>query len=493
MHLPRSILIKLAVFTVIAVVAAAFMTFGYIRLPAMFGVGRYTVALDLERAAGLYPGANVTYRGTKVGKVEAVDLGDDGGVRAVLSMRSGIDIPSNLRAEVHSQTAIGEQFVALEPRDGDSAPLRDGDVIARADTAVPPSIDSLLDDANRGLQAIPRESLETVIDESYTAIGGLGPELSRIVKGSSQVAIDARANLDRLTALIDQSSPVLDTQAETAGSIRAWAANLATITTQLRDHDQAFAGLIDNGAPAAEEARRLLERLQPTLPVVLANLVTVGKVALDYHAGLEQMLVLIPQGVASLGATGVANLNTKQDYAAGLLDMQLNFNLPPPCTTGYLPARQRRTPAATDYPDRPEGALYCRTPQDSPFNVRGAKNTPCQTRPGKRAPFWWMCESDEQYVPLNDGYNWKGDPNATLSGQDIPHLGPGESQRAPASSATPPASQPEPTPPIAVVPYDPDTGDYVAPDGNIYTRADLADGEAGERTWQTMLIPPTPN
>ena len=35
-----------------------------------------------------------------------------------------------------------------------------------------------------------------------------------------------------------------------------------------------------------------------------------------------------------------------------------------------------------------------------------------------------MCESDEHYVPLNDGYNWKGDPNATLSGQPIPHVPP---------------------------------------------------------------------
>ena len=36
-----------------------------------------------------------------------------------------------------------------------------------------------------------------------------------------------------------------------------------------------------------------------------------------------------------------------------------------------------------------------------------------------------MCESNEYYVPLNDGYNWRGDPNATLSGQPIPQLPPG--------------------------------------------------------------------
>ena len=115
---------------------------------------------------------------------------------------------------MHSQSAIGEQFVALLPRDGTSTPLKNGDVIARKDTSVPPAIDSLLDAANRGLLAIPHDNLKTAIDESYTAIGGLGPELSRIVKGSSQIAIDARANLNSLTTLIDQfyTEPVTSLQ-----------------------------------------------------------------------------------------------------------------------------------------------------------------------------------------------------------------------------------------------------------------------------------------
>ena len=60
------------------------------------------------------------------------------------------------------------------------------------------------------------------------------------------------------------------------------------------------------------------------------------------------------------------------------------------------------------------------------FNVRGARNLPCETVPGKRAPTVKLCESNESYVPLNDGFNWKGgDPNATLSGQAISQLPPG--------------------------------------------------------------------
>ena len=148
--------------------------------------------------------------------------------------------------------------------------------------------------------------------------------------------------------------------------------------------------------------------------------------------------MLLPASVAAGQAGIVANVNTKQAYQGQYLSFNLNLNLPPPCTTGFLPAQQQRIPSFEDYPDSPAGDLYCRIPQDSPLNVRGAKNIPCETVPGKRAPTVKMCESDEQYVPLNDGYNWKGDPNATLSGQDIPQLPPGSPPAAPGPPDGPP-------------------------------------------------------
>ena len=179
--------------------------------------------------------------------------------------------------------------------------------------------------------------------------------------------------------------------------------------------------------------------------------------------------------------------NTKQDYEGDFLTLNLNLNIPPPCTTGFLPVQQQRPPTFQDYPDRPPGDLYCRIPQDAPFNVRGARNLPCISVPGKRAPTAKMCESNEYYVPLNDGYNWKGDPNATLSGQPIPQLPPGS---PPAQAAPPPGPAP---PPIAAAEYDPATGTYVGPDGRVYTQSNLARSATEEQTWQTMLLPPTGN
>lgn len=479
MHLTRRVRIQLAVFTIVALATVAVMALHFINLPAMFGVGRYTVTVELPRSGGLYESGNVTYRGTKVGRVESVRLTDTG-VAAVLSLQSGIDIPSDLEAEVHSQSAVGESYVLLLPRNGTSPPLKNGDVIALADSSVPPDVNALLAAANIGLQAIPRDDLKTVIDEAYTAVGGLGPELSRVIEGASTLAIDARKNLDPLTTLIDKADPVLDSQTNTSDAIQAWASHVATVTAELKTHDEAVAGVVVKGGPAAAQVRQLVERLQPTLPILLANLVSVGQVALTYQNDIEQLLVVFPQAIAANQAGILANLNTKQDYKGQYLSFNLNLNLPPPCTTGFLPAQQQRVAALEDYPQRPPGDLYCRIPQDSPFNVRGARNIPCETVPGKRAPTVKLCESDEVFVPLNDGFNWKGDPNATLSGQPIPQL-------PPEAAPPPPPAAP---PPIAAAEYDPATGSYIGPDGRRYTQSDLAEGAPENKTWQTMLLPP---
>jgi phospholipid/cholesterol/gamma-HCH transport system substrate-binding protein len=494
--LTRRIKVQISVFTAVALIAISAVFFGYLKVQSTyFGIGRYTVTVQLPQAGGLYAGGNVTYRGVTVGRVRDVRLTDTG-AEAVLQMNSNVGIPAtDLAAEVHSVSAVGEQYVALTPHTKTGPKLRNGDVIPVSQSSVPPDINALVAAANRGLQAIPHDNLKTVVDESYTAFGGLGPDLSRLLKGTTDLAIDARKNLDSLTTLIDESKPVLDSQTKSSDAVQAWASNLANVTRQLQSQDTSVRGLITNGAPAAAETRELFDRLQPTLPIVLANLVSVGDVGVAYRADLEQLLVILPAATAGGQATLLPDKYIKSSYPGLNLSFNLNLNLPPACTTGYLPPQQMRSPSFEDHPERPSGDLYCRIPQDAAINVRGARNYPCETRPGKRAPTVKMCESNEEYVPLNEGYNWKGDPNSTYSGQDIPQ----HSSGTPPAAAPPPgqpghtaaATSPAPViPPIAVVNYDPATGAYVGPDGRVVRQTDLVRPSNQEQTWQQMLMPP---
>jgi len=379
--------------------------------------------------------------------------------------------------------------------------LKNNDVIPQDRTSIPPNINSLLAAASRGLNAIPRDNLKTVVDESYAAVGGLGPELSRLFGGGAKLATEARQNLDAILTLIDEPKPILDSQIESSDAVQAWAAHLANTTKQIQtveNNNSDFSGTIQKLGPLFESLRQVSDRLAPTLPDAVSNLMPVGDVGLAYRDNLEALLAEVPQVVADSQAGQLGDKDMKGPYRGIYLDFNLNLNWPPPCTTGFFPAQQQRSPVFEDTPARPPGLVYCRIPQDSTFNaVRGARNYPCETRPGKRAPTVKQCESDEPYMPLNDGFNWKGDPNATLTGQGVPQFDPGEPIPAgfpggpPAAPAAPaPAA---PAPPIAAAEYDPATGEYVGPDGQRYKQPTLAGGADKERTWQQMLTPPTGN
>jgi phospholipid/cholesterol/gamma-HCH transport system substrate-binding protein len=319
MHLSRRTKIQFAIFSLIALVTGVIMLVGFMRVPAMAGIGHYTVTVELSEAAGLYPRANVTYRGTEVGLVDSVDLTDTG-VTAVLSLKSDVSIPADLQAEVHSQTAIGEQYVALLPR-GAAQPLKNGDVIPLNRTTVPPDINALISATNRGLQAIPRENLKTVIDESFTAVGGLGPELSRIVKGSTQLAIDARDNLDSMVSLIDQSGPLLDSQTETSDSVSAWASNLANITGQLKDQDRASP--TDSAGGAGQFGQR-------------------GSGRRDLPAGRRATVGAAPAG----GANGAGPVGNGRRHEAALCGLQLGLQPEPQLAAGMYDRVPARSTAA---------------------------------------------------------------------------------------------------------------------------------------------------
>jgi phospholipid/cholesterol/gamma-HCH transport system substrate-binding protein len=495
LRLSRRVWTQLAILASVTVISVAVMAFGFVKVPALMGIGRYTVTVDLPASGGLYPTSVVNYRGSEVGAVKSVDVTRDG-VRAVLSLNSGIAIPADVTAAVHSRSAVGEQFLELTPHSGNGQntgpKLRDGAVVPVDKTQVPVDIGFLLDATNKALQAIPQDNLHIVVDEAAKAVAGLGPELSRLIDGGTALAIDAGKTSPEFSKLIDEFPPVAASQVRTSDSIATWARRVNAITSQLKAQDSSVADLLNVGGPALSEGTALFDRLAPTLPVLLANLVSLGNIAVAYHNDLEQLLVLYPQGTAVMSAIAEPDSDAKQDYRGVYLDFNLNLNLPPPCNTGFLPVQQQRIPSRQDYPDRPAGELYCRIPQDSGMNVRGVRNTPCETKPGKRAPTVEMCESDENYVPLNDGFFWKGDPNATTTGQTVPQYPPGTDPRLAAKLGSAPAAPGPaargPAPPIAV-PYDPATGSYVGPDGRTYTQSDLADNPKG-KTWQSMMVPP---
>jgi virulence factor Mce-like protein len=284
--LSRAVRTQLVVFTIASVVAMAAMVFGYLKVPTWLGIGHITVTVELPGTGGLYRFGNVTYRGVQIGKVTGVSPTTSGAI-ATLSLRSSPKIPADVEANVRSVSAVGEQYVDLVPRAEGPPFLTDGARITKADTTIPLRVGLVLDQLSALVKSVPKQQLADLLDESNRAFNGAGYDLGSLLDSGSRIAADANATAMRTRTLIDDSAPLLNSQAESADALRIWTRSLAGVTAQMVDIDAAFRTLLGSGPGAADEVARLLEQVKPTLPVLLANLTTVGEVGVTYNPSLR--------------------------------------------------------------------------------------------------------------------------------------------------------------------------------------------------------------
>ncbi len=414
--LTRFVRIQLLIFAIVGTIGVIAMVLFYILAPTLLGIGRMTVTMELPTTGGLYRFSNVTYRGVQLGKVTAVALTQTG-AKAKLSLDTSPKVPADLTAKVLSVSAVGEQYVDLQPNTDSPPYLHDGSVIAAHDTTIPQPVGPMLDQVNALVQSIPKTKLGQLLDETFQGFNGTGYDLGSLIDSSETISRDANGVVDRTRALTEDTAPLLDTQARTTDSIRTWARSFAGISDVLVKDDSHFRTILQNGPGAANEASRLLDQIKPTLPVLLANLTTIGQIGVTYHPSIEQLLVLLPSAVAiEQAAQGENHPNGK---AMG--DFALTVDDPPICTVGFMPPSSWRSPDDMSDIDTPDG-LYCKLPQDSPMAVRGARNYPCMGHPGKRAPTVEICNSDKPFMPLAMKQHTLGpspiDPN--LLSQGVP-------------------------------------------------------------------------
>jgi phospholipid/cholesterol/gamma-HCH transport system substrate-binding protein len=512
--LTRFIKIQLILFVILTMIALVVLGWYYLRLPALAGIGQYKLYADLPRSGGLYATANVTYRGTAIGKVRSVEPSENG-ARVEMSIDSDIRIPADASANVHSVSAIGEQYLDLVSTGNPGQYLSGGATITQS--SVPSEVGPALDSANAGLAVLPKDKIDSLLTETSQAVGGLGPALQRLVDSTTAIASDFKDNLGPVNDIVNNATPILDSQVNSGDAISQWAANLNTITSQTAEQDQALRSGLQQAAPTADQLNEVFGGVRDSLPQVLANVAVVADMLKRYHKGLEQTLVVLPQ----IGT--IAQTATIFD-GEGLLHFALTIGQPPPCLTGFLPASEWRAPADTSLAPLPP-ATYCKIPKDFQGNVvRGARNYPCADVPGKRAASPAECHSNEPYVPL--GTNpWYGDPNQILTcpaagarcdqpvkpGYVIPAptinngMNPLSADRLPGTP--PPSSDPltapgqgsvacsgqQPNPciytpasgPAAI--YSPSSGEVVGPDGTKYSVTNSS--KTGDDGWKEMLAP----
>ncbi len=362
--------IQLVVFVLITLVGVSFVGARYARLDRLLVDSSYTVVAHFEDSGGIFAGGEVSYRGVRVGQVEKLEL-TDAGVDVYLDIDDAYDdIPADALALVGNRSAVGEQYVELQPQSDDKPFLKDQSQIAMADTRTPIPTQKLLGDISTTVESVDQQALQTTVSELGTAFAGTGEDLERIIDSGTSFIDAANANFDTTKALIRDGNVVLRGQIASASAIRTFAKQLELFTGTLAGSDKDLRKVIDNGSATANELRRFLDDNKVDLAELINELVTTGEVVVRHLPGIEQLLVVYPYVVEG-GFTVVA-----RSPDTGLYDAHFGMILtsnPEVCHAGYE-STDRRPPQEGENRPMNVGA-HCAEPATQ-SNARGAQNAP---------------------------------------------------------------------------------------------------------------------
>ncbi|MGZ4446731.1 MAG: MCE family protein [Nocardioides sp.] len=359
----RGVKVRIAAFLVLSAVGIVYVTASYLGfVDKVLGRG-LSVHATLPTSGGLFEGSEVTYRGVKIGKVSAMHA-TDAGVTLDLALNDGTRLPSDSPMFVHNLSAVGEQYLDFEPPDDQGPYARNGDTLHGNAASLPVDEGDLLVQLDQFVSSVDKKNLQVTVKELGDMFRDTGDPLQKLIDNGGRFVDEAAAHEDQTISLLDNGMTVLRTQQAQGENIRSFSHDLRLITDSLRQSDGDLRTVLQGTPGTARELDGMLKDLQPTLPILLGNAVSINQVVVSHLAGIEQLLVTFPRTISS-GFTG-----TPPD-GYGRVNLQFS-NKVQPCTRGYKPKSQwRRGDQLSDGPIYP---ARCDSP--APYNMRGGKYAP---------------------------------------------------------------------------------------------------------------------
>jgi phospholipid/cholesterol/gamma-HCH transport system substrate-binding protein len=285
-------------------------------------------------------------------------------VRLDLTLEDGTQLPVDSPMYVHNLSAVGEQYLDFEPPDDQGPYAEAGDTLEGSEESMPVDEADLLVELDAFVSSVDRRNLKVVVRELGLMFTDTGRALQQMLDQGSRFIDEAAAHEEETIDLLDNGLTVLRTQRDEGENIRSFARDLRLLTGSLRSSDGDLRGVLQGTPGTARELEAMMVDLEPTLPVLLGNAVSIDQVVVSHLAGLEQLLVTFPRAISS-GFTGTP------PKGGGRVNMQFS-NKVQPCTEGYMPESQwRRADQTSDAPIYPAS---CES--GPPYNMRGTKYSP---------------------------------------------------------------------------------------------------------------------
>jgi phospholipid/cholesterol/gamma-HCH transport system substrate-binding protein len=246
-----------------------FVLFGLLLLAAFtllfskgtqFWRGTFELQLKADNVGAIKPGSNVLLSGVPIGRVTSVDLQPEGkGVIMVLRILSKYKIYEDARFEIQQLGFLGDQYVAIYPKENKGRQLADGDEVT---SSVPFNLQEALGSAAETISQIGR--VTTNVDAAISDVRRAVLNEQRLENLGAAVDHFAQLTKEAMFAVSNVNSLV----ASNALPVTIAVSNINAFTLRLTPLVDNVNEIITNNAPEIAATIKNLE----TASVMLTNL-----------------------------------------------------------------------------------------------------------------------------------------------------------------------------------------------------------------------------
>jgi virulence factor Mce-like protein len=327
---PVAIVRRLGFRTRLAVTAglvSALLTGGIVAI-VTGGTPQMTITARFATAPGLYPDNYVDVLGMPIGKVTKVTPGPTF-VTVAMEVPASIPVPARAQAVIMAPQVVNDRYVQLTPAYTGGPRMQDDAVIPVARTAVPISVDGIVDSLDQLAKALgpnganAHGALSAFVASSAHAFGGDGAALHSTLTslGTALGALSSRS--PALTALFDNLGNLSNVASQYTGTYQAFANDLAVVSTELSSDDSDIGSALANLQRALGALAQFTAANASALGKSVTNLnAFAGAVASKQHQ-LAQVYAALPIALDNLtqavdaGAPGGPALRARLDPMSG--------------------------------------------------------------------------------------------------------------------------------------------------------------------------------
>ncbi|MFF5989351.1 MCE family protein [Prauserella flavalba] len=246
----------------------------------------YRVTAEFPDAAGLPVGGTVRIGQATVGRVAEIRTEDYHAI-VELDIQSDVELPASTRARLELTSALGEEFVALEPpRRREGPTLEERPAIPLERTSRGPDVESTLAVVGTLLSGSGIDQVRTIVTEANTMLGGRAGKVRGLLSELDTVlgSLDARSG--ELISVIDSMHALSGQLADSRPTLEAALTEIRPAVRALLAERERFTALLGNVASLGTAAQGLLDETGSAFTGQLAEL----RPVLDNLASVEGRL-----------------------------------------------------------------------------------------------------------------------------------------------------------------------------------------------------------